>query len=231
MTFLLLKQEYTAIAADLDAFTRKLEQLKETGTFNYSKIYVLRQAIAVKKTMLENISKPLKNEIRRVDGWKTEWLSEKERWEAWQSSLLKNQPPEQLKRVFGKALKTIDGGLELVMHRLENMLVLQSKGGDVAGRIDVLDADLRVVFSDARQEYLFSKAPPLFSLEYLSQFSSKIWSLSLDDLRLMSWPGVRFFTQHGWKFLFQLCFILVLIGVIHRNRDRIEGVGTLEISR
>ncbi len=221
--FSAVEKEYAAIAADLDAFTRKLEQLKETGTFNYSKIYVLRQAIAVKKTMLENISKPLKNEIRRVDGWKTEWLSEKERWEAWQSSLLKNQPPEQLKRVFGKAFKTIDGGLELVMHRLENMLVLQAKGGDVAGKIDVLDADLRVVFSDARQEYLFSKAPPLFSLEYLSQFSSKIWSLSLDDLRLMSWPGVRFFTQHGWKFLFQLCFILVLIGVIHRNRIALKA--------
>ncbi len=49
------------------------------------------------------------------------------------------------------------------MHRLENMLVLQAKGGDVAGRIDAFDADLRAVISGARQDYLFGKVPPLLS--------------------------------------------------------------------
>ena len=221
--FSAIETEYGAIAADLETLTSEFDQLKEIDGFNYSKIYVLRQAIATKKTLLGSISKPLANEIRQVDSWKTEWLSEKERWEAWQVSLLKNQPPEQLKRVFGKALRTIDTGLELVMHRLENMLILQAKGGDVAGRIDVLEADLRVVFLGARQEYLFSKAPPLLSFEYLSKFRSKRWFLTLNDLRLMSWPGVHFFSQHGWKFLFQLCFVLVVIGVIHRNRVALKA--------
>ena len=216
--FSAIETKYAAIAADLEAFTSKLDQLKETDGYNFTKIYVLKQAIETKKTLLEDINKPLANEIRLVDGWKTEWLSEKERWEAWQSSLLKHQPPEQLKRVFSRALGTIDTGLDLVMHRLENMLVLQAKGGDVAGRIDVLDADLRVVFSGARQEYLFSKAPPLLSFEYLSQLKSKLWSVALEDLRHVSWPSVRFFSQHGWKFLLQVCFVLVVFGVIHRNR-------------
>ncbi len=178
--FSAVEKEYAAIAADLDALIRKLEQLKETGGNNFTKIYVLWQTIESKKSRLEDIGKPLKNEIRRIDKWKTKWLSEKERWEVWQSSLLRNQPPEQLKRVFSKALKTIDTGLELVMQRLENLLALQAKGGDVASRIDVFEADLRVVFSGARQEYLFSKAPPLLSFEFLSQFRSKIWSVSLE---------------------------------------------------
>jgi len=216
--FSTIEKKYAAIAADLEVLTSKFDQLKETDGYNFTKIYVLRQTIADKKALLEDISKPLTNEIRRVDGWKAEWLSEKERWEAWQSSLLKNQSPEQLKRVFSKVLGTIDTGIELVMHRLENMLVLQAKGGDVARRIDVLDADLRVVFSDTRQEYLFSKAPPLFSFGYLSQLRSKSWSVALDDLRHISWPGVRFSRQHGWIYLFQLCFILVALGVIYRNR-------------
>jgi len=220
--FSAIETEYAAIAADLETLTNEFDQLKETGAFNYSKVFVLRQAIAAKKSQLENINKPLTDEIRRVDKWKMEWLSEKEQWEVWQSSLLKNQPPEQLKRVFSKALNTIDTGLELVMQRLENMLVMQAKGGDVAGRIDALDADLRVVFSGARQEYRLSKEPPILSFEYLSQFRSNIWSLSPDDLRLFSWPGVRFFSQHGWVFLFQLCFVLVVIGVIHKNKITLE---------
>ena len=221
--FSAVEKEYAAIAADLDAFTGNLEQLKETGGNTFTKIYVLSQAIAAKKGLLENIGKPLKNEIRRVDRWKTKWLSEKERWEVWQSFLLKNQPPEQLKRVFRKALNTIDTGLELVMQHLENMLALQAKGGDVASRIDVFEAELRVVFSGARQEYLYSKAPPLLSFEFFSQFRSKIWSVSREDLRLISFPGLRFFFQHGWFFLFQLCFALAVFGVIHRNRVALKA--------
>ena len=111
--FSAIETEYSAIAADVETLTSEFDQLKETDAYNYSKIFVFRQAIAAKKSLIENISKPLTNEIRRVDNWKTEWLSEKERWEAWQLSLLKNKPPEQLKRVFGKALGTIDTGLNL----------------------------------------------------------------------------------------------------------------------
>ena len=221
--FSAIETAYATIEADLETLTSEFDQFKEAGAYNYSKIFVLRQAIAAKKIQLENINKPLTNEIGQVDSWKTEWLSEKERWEAWQSSLLKNQPPEQLKRVFSKTRRTIDTGLELVMHRLENMLVLQAKGGDVAKRINILEADLRVVFSGTRQEYLFSKAPPLLSFEYLSQFRSNVWSLSLDDLRFFSWPGIRFFSKHGWEFLFQLCFVLVVFGVIHRNKITLKA--------
>ena len=105
------------------------------------------------------------------------------------------------------------------------MLTLQAKGGDLAARIDVFDADLRVVFSTARPEYLLSKAPPLFSFEYLSQLRSKLWSVALEDLRHLPWPGVRFFSQHGWNFLLQLCFVLVVFGIIHRYRDALKASG------
>ena len=221
--FSAIETEYAAIAADLQTLTSEFDQLKETDAYNYTKVFVLRQTIATKKSRLENINEPLTNEIRRVNKWKAEWLSEKERWEVWQSFLLKNHPPEQLKQAFSKALGTIDTGLELVMHRLENMLVLQARGGDVAGRIDALDADLQVVFSGVRQEYLLGKAPPLLSLEYLSQFRSEIWSPSPDEMRLFSWPGVHFFREHGWNFLFQLCFVLVVFSVIHRNKTALKA--------
>jgi len=220
--FSTVEKEYAAIATDLEELIRKFDQLKEAEAYNITKIYVLQLSIENMKNLLANVSKPLTNEISRVDSWKTEWMSEKTRWEVWQSSLLKDQAPEQLKLVFGKALKTIDTGLDLVMHRLEKILVLQAKGGDVAGRIDAFDADLRTVVSSARQEYLFSKVPPLLSFGYLSQFRSELWFVALDDLRLISFPGFRFFTQHGWKFLLHLFFFLVVIGVIHRNRDTLK---------
>jgi potassium efflux system protein len=219
-----IEKEYAAIATDLEELTRKLNQLKETDGYNITRIYMLKQGIGNMKTLLGHVNKPLTNEISRVDSWKTEWMSEKARWDVWQSAMLKDQAPEQLKLVFRKAINTIDTALDLVMHRIENMLALQAKGGDVAGMIDIFDADLHAVISSARQEYLFSKAPPLLSLAYFSQLRSNSWSGALDDLRLISFPGVRFFIQHGWSFLLHLCFLLVVIGVIYRNRVALKAL-------
>jgi potassium efflux system protein len=221
--FSAIETKYAAIAAELEEITRKFDQLKEVDGYSIAQLHKLRGDAANKKFLLAFVSKPLITEIRRVDSWETEWLSEKMRWEVWQSSLLKDPSPEQLKRVFRNAQNTLDTGLELVMQGLEDMLVLQAEGGDVARRLDVLDADLSAALSIARREYLFSRSPPLLSVAFLSQLRGELWSVVLEDLRGSSWLGVRFFRQHGWGFFLQLCFVLVAIGVIHRNRDTLKS--------
>lgn len=213
-----IKKEYATIGAELEDFRLKYKQIKEISVDNTANIYAIRHGITNRKSLLETLGEPLIEEINRVDSWKTQWLAEKTRWGAWQSSLLKDHPPEQLKLALKKAHKKIDIGLDLVMQRLENLLALQAKGGDVAGRLDAFDSDLHSVILGAHEEYLFSKAPALISFGYLSQFRSEMWSAALEDLRLLSWPGFNFFSQHGWTFLLQICLILFVIRVIHRNR-------------
>ena len=61
--FSAVEKEYAAIGADLEILTGEFDQLKETGAYNYSKIFVFRQTIASKKARLVNINKPLTGEI------------------------------------------------------------------------------------------------------------------------------------------------------------------------
>jgi potassium efflux system protein len=221
--FSAIEMKYAAIAAELEESTRTSDQLKETVGYKIVQLHKFREDAANQKFLLAFVSKPLITEIRRIDGWKTEWLSEKRHWDVWQASLLKDQSPEQIKQVFRDAQKTLDTGLELVLQRLEVMLVLQAKGSDVVKRLDVFDADLHTALSLARREYLFSRAPPLLSFSFLSQFRGELWSVVLEDLRGFSWPGVRFFRQYGWNFLVQLCCILLIMGAIYRNRDALRA--------
>lgn len=214
-----IDKEYAAVATDLEKFAAEYNKIKETAGYNTAKIYALRRTVAKKKIALEDIGKPLKDEIRRIDNWNTQWQLLKTRWEYWQSSLLRDQAPEQLKLAFRKTHGTIDTGLDLVMHRLEQMLVLQAKGGDVAGKIDAFDNDLRSEISNTRQDYLLSKVHPLISFGYLSQFSSGLWSAALEDLVLMTWPGFSFVSQHRWVFLLQLFLILIVYKIIRRNTE------------
>jgi hypothetical protein len=217
-----IEKQYAAIGAKLEGFKLKYKQIEEVSVYNTANIYAIRRLIEKKKSLLETVNEPLKEKIDQVDSWKTQWLAEKTRWEAWQSALLKEPAPEQLKVAFKKSHNTIDTGLNLVMQRLENLLALQAKGGDVEGRLDAFDADLYSVISGARQEYLFSKAPPLTSFGFLAQFRIELWSEALEDFQLLSWPGWHFFSRHGWIFFFQICLILFLIRSIHSNKKALS---------
>ena len=217
-----IETKYTSIAAALEASTRAFDQLKETVGYKARQIHKFREDAANQKFQLAFISKPLITEIRWIDSWKKEWLSTKRRWEVWQASLLKDQSPEQIKQVFRDTQKTLETGHALILQRLEDLLELQAKGSDVTKRLDVFDVDLRSALSLNRREYLFSKAPPLLSFDFLAQFRGGLWSVVLDDLRSFSFPGIRFFRQYGWIFLAQLCCVLLVMGTIYRNRDALK---------
>ncbi len=164
-----VEKTYAAIAADVEKYANRYNQLKEIDSYNIAQLYALRQAVADKKYLLENVSKPLKDQIKRIDSWKTHWLTEKKRWDSWQSSLLQEQAPEQLKLAFKKAHETIDTGLNLVMQHLEALLVLQAKSGEVAGKIKylMLICSTRLQMC-ARNIYLPRLLPCSLSLIWLS---------------------------------------------------------------
>jgi potassium-dependent mechanosensitive channel len=218
-----VEKTFDAVSADVDKYIHKYNELKEIDSYNVAKIYELTRSVTNKKYLLEEVSKPLIDQIRQIDGWKSQWLEEKKKWNSWQSFLLKDQTaPEELTLVFNKALGIISTALNLTTQHLEDLLVLNGKGGDVAGKISVFEADLLNEIANVRQENLYSKAPPLFSFAFLSQFKSGLWSAVYNDLQLVSWSGFHFFIQHGLIALLELSFVLALIAVIHSNREALK---------
>jgi small-conductance mechanosensitive channel len=220
--FYTVEKTSAAIAADVEKYTQKYNQLKKIDSYNIAELYALRQAVAEKKYIVDDVTKPLKDQIKQINGWKTHWLAEKKHWNFWQSSLLQEQAPDQLKLAFKRAHETIDTGLNLVKQHLEALLLLQAKAGEVVGRIDAFDADLLDEIANVREEHLFTKVPPLFSLTFFDQLKSGLWSAAVNDLRLFSWSGFRFFTQHAWIALLELSFVLIILGVIHGNRETLS---------
>jgi hypothetical protein len=56
----------------------------------------------------EDITKPLNEAIRQLGAWRSEWLAEKQRWNQWQSVLLKEGALDRLEAAFAKTDVTIE---------------------------------------------------------------------------------------------------------------------------
>ena len=170
--FSTIEKQYTDVTAALEELIRRFKKLVEHGDENLTKIYALRQAVLGHQALLEDIGKPLKFDISRINSHKLQWLSEKARWDEWQSFLLKDQQPEHLKQVFKNALETVESGLDLIVTRLDKDMKIQAKGGAASGMIETLQADINARITYRKQSNLHKKFPLMFSRDYYSQFSS-----------------------------------------------------------
>ncbi len=217
-----IEKTYGKIETDVEKYIQTYKQINDKDSNNIAEFYALRREVADKRFHLEEVSKPLIDQISQINSWKEDWLEKKNRWNLWQSSLLQDQAPQQLKQAFKEAHDTIDTGLSLVMQQLEDLLVLQAKGGEVAAKVNVFDADLLGEISKTRQEDLFTKAPPLLSFAFLAQIKKGLWTVVVNDMRLVSWSGLRFFAQHVWIALLEICLVLLIIVIIQRNKDALQ---------
>ena len=73
-----IEKEYKAIGAELKEYRLKYKQIKDRSIYNTANIYEIRREVENRKSLLEAVSGPLREEINRVDSWKIQWLGGEE---------------------------------------------------------------------------------------------------------------------------------------------------------
>ncbi|EFK11712.1 conserved hypothetical protein [delta proteobacterium NaphS2] len=186
------------------------------GRFN--KLVALREAIEREKKRFEEVNKPFSKAIDQLGTWRNEWLAEKQKWNHWQSVLLGEGDLAQLQPTFAKANDTIDKALRIVVSKLNAMLAAQERAGIIQTKIIALSTELETLILASRSDIRINISPPMFSLQYFSQFSNELWSALKKGLTEIQWPDSRFIEQHRLNVLLHVLLSLFVIFIVYRNR-------------
>lgn len=216
-----LEMKCSEIQSRVNALADEVQQLRDSKEHRYGKLSELRSAIQKEETLLERINAPLKEAILRFNSWRKEWLAEKERWDGWQSALLKEGAPDQIKPIFARANDTIDKALDLVHLQLGKLLTAQEKAGDTQAKIYAVSAEISEQRLTGRRRALLDKSPPMFSSQYLSQFGSELWYALQHGLDEISWSANRSFGEQGWIVFLQVFLSVFVFLALQRNRREI----------
>jgi hypothetical protein len=103
-----LGRKFTGVESNLKGPAGQLQQLKDSRDRRYTKLVELKEEIELEKESFEDITKPLNEAIRQLGAWRSEWLAEKQRWNQWQSVLLKEGALDRLEAAFAKTDVTIE---------------------------------------------------------------------------------------------------------------------------
>ncbi|MHC4741491.1 MAG: mechanosensitive ion channel domain-containing protein [Planctomycetota bacterium] len=218
-----IEEKYSAIEVNLEDLAGRLEKLKDLKDYKHSRLVQLREVVNVEDELFEKSNRPLRKSINRLAHLRKEWLSEKERWEQWRSSLLRKGEPRKLKSAFDNAGKTIEAALSLFPPHLDKMLAVQEKAGNIQIKIDALAAELDNLLVKERRSLFFDESGPMFSSGYLSQFSSDLWYAVRKGVHEVSWPDRRFIAGHGWVIIMNGFLWVVVVTVVYRNREKLKA--------
>jgi len=216
-----IEDRYAGIMQNLDVLASELQSVKDKKEYRYSELIELKTTILSKGNSLKAISSPLLASIRELGASRREWLDEKRTWRAWQAALLKEEPLDEVRRIFARAQTTIDTALLLIDAQLKPLLTMQQEGGDIQARIASLVADVDSLMA-AVPAVGIEASPPMLSSTYVAQFKGRLWRDVATGLGEIRWPG-QFLARQGWLVLLQFFLALVLVIAILRHRQQLQG--------
>ncbi len=217
-----IAKEFSAVETRIQDSIKQLQRLKDAQESNYLRYLELNQLLANEKELLDKIGKPVAEAIIRLDRWDREWLAESQRWHDWQSSLLRERSPNQLRTAFKKAAITIEKAQAAVLQHIEPLMAMQARGAAISSKINVFNIEVEKLIADTRQDSLYGKSPPMYSPLYFSQFRAEMWISVWGGLRLLAMPDSRFFVRHGFACGLLLLLFTTISVVIGRNRQALQ---------
>jgi len=144
------EEKYARIEENLKNPAAQLQQTKTSKDVKLDKLVEIRIAIEREEDLLDDLNRPIAETIRQFGVWRNGWHAEKQQWNKWESALLKDGDPDQLKSIFVKAKDTIDKALAIVNSQLGSMLTVQERAGNIQEKIIAIDAELDALILTAR---------------------------------------------------------------------------------
>jgi potassium efflux system protein len=210
------------IAERTEKLSEQFAALKKTGNYSYDQIAALEAAIDIEAHSLKKTTQSLTEAVNQTNLWKEEWLSERQKWKDFRSSISKDVPLRTVEPIFTKANNTINSTLKLITEKLKSLLALQQSTGEIQSGLYSLALEVDNILSFMRGEIWRKSDYSMFSSEYYSQFGAGQWEGLREGLSKVSWPGRGFFQKQGWLLVLQFFLSLGLILAILRNRSFLD---------
>jgi potassium efflux system protein len=218
------QEALSEIVTNLDGHSARLEELRASGDYRYGQLLALKTGIQSEGDALERMNRPLTEGIRGLGTARKKWLEERKRWQEWQSSLLEDDPLDEVKAILEGSQQTIGTALKRISQQLKPMLASQQKVANIQAGAAVLIAEADGLMQAKRGAQLVGSTPPMLSKRYFAQIREGLWFEVESLLDKNRWLAGGFLEHQGWVMALQGLLALALVVIIFRYRSRLEGV-------
>lgn len=211
------QDEFEDFDKNLHLLSKDLTSIQKDSKTGFNKLSSFKKELQRRSEIFDELGEPLQEVINDLSKWRSEWLKEKKKWQVWQDDVLVEKDLHQLKLVFARSHKTIDEALALVLQKLNDAVAFQKKNYKSKLLLNEMEARLDLMIENRKESVLLDASPPMFSKEYVDQFTNKLWYNVLRGINSIQIPGKQFFQDFWWVIFLQILTTLAIFMLIHRN--------------
>ena len=203
-----------------DLITTRLGALKAEDLQSYQQLAALKGDLREEADDVERAVKSLTETIQKVEARRRNWLEEKDRWHRWQSQLGADVSLTSVAAAFARAATSIEEALTIISRKLEPLLKVQQKAGDIGAKISSLTDQIDAMMAQQRGGTLRGGMPNMFSIAYLHQ----LIDLANEPTRLIKGltpPSPAFFAEKGWVIVLQVVIFALMFALVRRYRPNL----------
>jgi potassium-dependent mechanosensitive channel len=215
-----LDEPLTQAKARVDDIEHRLKAINTEDLQSYQQLASLRGELREVNDLVSRSSVSLTEKIQRVEDWRRQWVAEKTKWNQWHAGMGDDLALASVSEAFSRAEAEIKEALGRVSEKLEPMLGVQQKAGDIASRIDTLKARIDDVMAKQRGGALRGGTPMIFSISYLQQ----LIDLAHEPAKIVKpqvLPDAGFFSDKGWVILLQAVVFVLLLTLLRHSRAQL----------
>lgn len=200
-----------------DLFQKRLEAVNADDLQSYQLLASLKGEVRNEALAVERLVETLTDSIRRVEGWRKSWITERQRWQMWRASLGADPALKSIADALDLADRVINQALDLISRKLEPMLLVQQQAGETEARVGGLINQIDSIMIQQRGGTLRSGTSTIFSLGYLRQLIELI-NEPEKMINALPLPEASFFAAKGWVIGLQVLVFAALFSLIRRHR-------------
>ncbi len=217
------QESNNAVIENLDKLTENVQTQKTLEKQTYQDLAELKAGIRELDNANSDQIEKITAAVKKVEGWRIEWLKEYRQWTEWQEILLKSVSIRSVESTFTIAQKIISEALSLIRENLEPLLVTQQKAEVLRYRIYKLNAEVDDLILAVRGDVLTKQTSIMFSPRFFSNLRRALFFELPRQMRI-SWPGMDFFMDEAWVILTQIIVALATALGIRRRRSQLQGM-------
>ncbi len=215
-----LEQRLKRAGAEIDRFTNRLSLLKDGDLQSYQQLAALKGEVRSETDDVERVVKSLTETIQDVESRRRTWLAAQNRWDGWRSQLGKDLALTSVADAFTRATTDINEALDILSRKLEPLLAVQQRAGDIGAKIRSLTDQIDVMMAKQRGGTLRGGMPNMISITYLQQ----LIELANEPSRLIKTLtplDPAFLTAKGWVIVLQVVVFVLMFTLVRRYRSRL----------
>ena len=212
-----MEQRLEQAKKQTDLFHNRLKALTADDLQSYQQLVALKGEVRGEGDAIDQLVETLAGTIREVESRRRNWLAEKNRWDQWRLQLGADLSLNSVANAFERAKTDIDQALDIISRKLEPLLEIQQKAGDIGSRINGLINQMDAIMAKQRGGSMRGGTPTMFSAGYLRQ----LIDLTLEPgkiVNLLPPPDPSFFSKKSWVIGLQSVVFVLLFSLLRRNR-------------